>query len=93
MPAGNVAGLIHLEGERAEEFGGGNYDAEGGVGSGSERIARLSEATLRTVRLPWGCRARLWAGRKVLAHWQVRSVYAAAYDRSVCGFYFYLCLP
>lgn len=99
MPAGNVAGLIDLEGARAEEFGGGNYDAEGGVGSGSKRIARLSEASLRTVRLPWGCRARLWAGRKVLAHWQVRSGCAAAYDRSVCNVFMLLilfrfgCLP
>lgn len=72
MPAGNVAGLLDLEGDAAQTYGGGEGSvAEGASGSGSERIARLSEASASTVHLPWKCRARLFAGSLVLDNWQV----------------------
>lgn len=77
MPAGNVAGLIDLEGEPAEAFGGGEDGAGGEVGSGSERVARLSDGVAGAVALPWGCRARVAAGNVVLAHWKV-GVYLVA---------------
>ena len=72
MPPGNVAGLIDLEGEPAEAFGGGQDGAGGQVGSGSERVARLSDAVAGAVSLPWGCSFRVAAGSVVLAHWKVR---------------------
>lgn len=71
MPAGNIAGLIDLEGEPAEAFGGGEDGAGGRVGSGSERVARLSQSVAGTVSLPWGCSFRIAAGNVVLAHWKV----------------------
>lgn len=71
MPAGNVAGLIDLEGEPAEAFGGGEDGTGGRVGSGSERVARLSDGVAGSVALPWGCKARVAAGNVVLAHWKV----------------------
>ncbi|CAN0280634.1 unnamed protein product, partial [Ectocarpus sp. 8 AP-2014] len=42
MPPGNVVGLIELEGEPAQVFGGGQDGAEGCAGSGMERVARLA---------------------------------------------------
>lgn len=73
MPSGNVVGLIELEGEPAQVFGGGQDGAEGSAGSGMERVARLSEsehdAVMRT--LGWRCKARLAAGSWFLMYWQV----------------------
>lgn len=71
MPAGNVAGLIDLEGEPAQAFGGGEHGAHDAVGSGSERVARLSEAAANAIQLPWRCRLRLVAGSVLLKHWKV----------------------
>lgn len=55
MPSGNVAGIIDLE------------VMEDGYG----RMARLSEATLRKIKLPWKCWARLLIGNLLLTHWKV----------------------
>lgn len=82
MPAGNVAGLIDLEGEPAEAYGGGEDGAGGEVGSGSERVARLSDAVAGTVALPWACRSRLAAGRVLVAHWKVDISYVCLVDVS-----------
>ncbi|CAM9576599.1 unnamed protein product [Scytosiphon promiscuus] len=62
MPPGNIAGLIELEGEPAREDVG---------GSGMERVAQLSESAHDAVMLTpsWRCRARLAAGRWLLAYW------------------------
>lgn len=79
MPPGNVVGLIDLEGEAAPDFGGGGGDGsvEGNnnEGSGSERIARLSEGAYDAVMLTpsWRCRARLAAGSWLMAYWPVRT--------------------
>ena len=91
MPAGNVAGLIDLEGEPAEAYGGGQDGAGGEVGSGSERVARLSDAVAGAVALPWGCRSRLAAGNVLLAHWKVGISYwyswfvGVSYERVIRG--------
>lgn len=82
MPPGNVAGLIDLEGDAAPDFGGAGGDdgsEENGnssnKGSGSERVARLSEAAYHDVMSTpsWRCRARLAAGSWLMAYWPVRS--------------------
>lgn len=83
MPPGNVAGLINLEGEAAPDFGGGGGDdgVEGNSnissikGTGSERIARLSEGAYNAIMLTpsWRCRARLAAGSWLMAYWPVRN--------------------
>lgn len=75
MPPGNVVGLIELEGEAAQVFGGGQDGAEGSAGSGMERVARLSASEHDAVMgtLGWRCRARLAAGSWFLTNWQVSS--------------------
>ncbi|CAN0148458.1 unnamed protein product [Ectocarpus sp. 4 AP-2014] len=71
MPPGNVVGLIELEGEPAQEFGGGQDGAEGCAGSGMERVARLSESAHDAVMgtLGWRCKARLAAGSWFMTYW------------------------
>lgn len=69
-------GLIDLREETAQDFrigkeGNGGDDAKSPVEGASERVARLSEAVANAIRLPWGCRARLFAGRLILAQWKV----------------------
>lgn len=78
MPPGNV-GLIDLEGEAAPDFGGSEGDdaLEGNssnMGSGSERIARLSESAYNAVMLTrsWQCRARLFVWGGLMEYWPVR---------------------
>lgn len=76
IPPGNVAGVIELEGEASKEFGGGDDAAEGKVGSGSERVARLSASAYEAAMLTpnWRCKARLAAGSWFQAHWPVSIV-------------------
>ncbi|CAM9483033.1 unnamed protein product, partial [Ectocarpus sp. 12 AP-2014] len=72
MPQGNVVGLIELEGEPAQVFGGGQDGAEDCAGSGMERVARLSESAHDAVMgtLGWRCKARLAAGSWFMTYWQ-----------------------
>lgn len=79
MSPGNIAGLIDLEGAAAPDFGGGGGDglegnSKSNEGSGSERIARLSESAYNAVMLTpsWRCRTRLAAGSWLMAYWPVR---------------------
>lgn len=59
MPPGNVAGVIDLE------------VTEDGRPGGYGRMARLSEAAARKIKLPWKCWARLLVGNLLLTHWKV----------------------
>lgn len=66
LPPGRVSGLIDLEGPAALAFGGG-YGGFEGVGSGSERIARLSAAAHKEVELPGWCSL----GHMLRRNWKV----------------------
>lgn len=71
MPAGNIADLLDLEEQHAGRKRGGAFERE--RGAEFERVARLSDSIMNSVRLPWRCRARLFAGRLLRDYGKVKT--------------------